>query len=107
VDAVDADEAVGDLGTHREVAAVVALGELAPDEVEVQLVCGHVGQSGELESPVTLPMADAGAIDDRHRRFTGTAPLDVAGRMGVTVRVVPRHDLVDAPVEFGRVAWAG
>ena len=28
-------------------------------------------------------------------------------RMGVTVRVVPRHDLVDAPVEFGRVAWAG
>jgi starch phosphorylase len=106
VDAVDADEAVADLGATREVTAVVALGELAPDDVEVQLVCGHVGQSGELESPITLPMVDAGALDDRHRSFTGSAPLGIAGRMGVTVRVVPRHDLVDTPVEFGRVAWA-
>ena len=32
--------------------------------------------------------------------------LDIAGRMGVTVRVVPRHGLVDTPTEFGRVAWA-
>jgi starch phosphorylase len=74
--------------------------------VEVQLVSGHVGQSGELESATTLPMTDAGPIDDRHRRFTGLAPLDIAGRMGVTVRVVPRHGLVDTPTEFGRVAWA-
>ena len=51
-------------------------------------------------------MTDAGPIDDRHRRFTGLAPLDIAGRMGVTVRVVPRHGLVDTPTEFGRVAWA-
>ena len=41
---------------EREVTATVALGELHPDEVEVQLVCGHVGQSGELEHPTTLPM---------------------------------------------------
>jgi starch phosphorylase len=106
VDSVDADESAADLGVLREVHAVVALGELHPDEVEVQLVCGHVGQSGELESPTTLQMSDAGEIDDRHRRFTGTAPLDIAGRMGVTVRVVPRHALVDHPVEFGRIAWA-
>jgi glycogen phosphorylase len=106
VDSVDADESAADVGVLREVHAVVALGELHPDEVEVQLVCGHVGQSGELESPTTLQMSDAGEIDDRHRRFTGTAPLDIAGRMGVTVRVVPRHALVDDPVEFGRIAWA-
>jgi starch phosphorylase len=107
VDSVEADESVADLGVQREVSAVVALGELAADEVEVQLVCGHVGQSGELESAVTSSMQDAGPVDDRHRRFTGAAPLGIAGRMGVTVRVVPRHDLVDTPVEFGLVAWAG
>jgi starch phosphorylase len=106
VDEVSSDESAADLGTLREVTATVALGELHPDEVEVQLVCGHVGQSGELESPTTLPMTDTGEVDERHRRFSGMAPLDVAGRMGVTVRVVPRHPLVDTPTEFGRVAWA-
>lgn len=107
VDTVDSDESAADLGARREVTATVALGDLSPDEVDVQLVCGHVAQSGELESPTTTSMTDAGPVDDRHRRFTGTAPLDVAGRMGVTVRVVPRHDLVDTPVELGMVAWAG
>ena len=103
---MESDESAADLGAEREVTATVALGELHPDEVEVQLVSGHVGQSGELESATTLPMTDAGPIDDRHRRFTGLAPLDIAGRMGVTVRVVPRHELVDTPTEFGLVAWA-
>ncbi len=106
VDVVEADESVADLGTSRRIEAVVALGELGPDEVEVQLVCGHVGQSGELESATATPMADAGRTDDMHHRFVGDAPLDVAGRMGVTVRVVPRHRLVVTPNEFGRVAWA-
>lgn len=106
VDAVEADESAADLGTRREVAATVALGELHPDEVEVQLVCGHVGQSGELADVTTSAMQDVGAVDDRHRRFTGLAPLEIAGRMGVTVRVVPRHPLVDTPIELGRVAWA-
>jgi hypothetical protein len=106
VDEVSSDESAADLGALREVTATVALGELHPDEVEVQLVCGHVGQSGELESPTTLPMTDAGEVDDRHRRFTGMAPLGIAGRMGVTVRVVPRHPLHDTPAVFGRGASA-
>jgi starch phosphorylase len=106
VDSVDADESVADLGASRRVSATVALGSLQPDQVEVQLISGHVGQSGELESVTSMPMDDEGAVDERHHRFGGDAPLDVAGRMGVTVRVVPRHDLVDAPTEFGLVAWA-
>ena len=107
VDGVDVDESIADLGSDRQVEVVVALGQLGPDDVEVQLVVGHVGQSGELESPQWLPMRDAGRIDDLHHRFVATAPLTTAGRMGVTARVVPRHDLVDTPLDFGLVAWAG
>jgi starch phosphorylase len=107
VDAVDADEAVADLGGARRVSAVVALGGLAAEDVEVQLVSGRVGQSGELEHPTSVPMADDGQVDDAHRRYVGEAPLSTAGRMGVTVRVVPRHPLVGEPIELGHVAWAG
>ena len=107
VDEVTADEAIGDLGGDRPVEAVVALGALAPDEVEVQLIAGRVGQTGELEHPVVVTMRDDGALDDNHRRYVGAAPLQVAGRMGVTVRVVPQHRLAGTAVDLGHVAWAG
>ncbi len=107
VDGVEVDESIADLGSDRQVQVVVALGQLEPQDVEVQLVVGHVGQSGELDAPQCLPMHEDGRIDDLHHRFVATAPLTTAGRMGVTARVVPRHDLVDSPLEFGLVAWAG
>ncbi len=107
VDAVDVSSSVADLGEAREVAAVVALGELDASEVEVQLVIGRVGQSGELEDTRTVPMAVGEVGEDGHRRYTAQAPLDRAGRLGVTVRVVPAHPLVAEPVELGHVAWAG
>ena len=47
-------------------------------------------------------------VDDSHHRYVGGAPLDAAGRMGVTVRVVPvpsaRHGTV---LDLGYIAWAG
>ncbi len=107
VDDVAVDESVADLGGHRAVRATVALGDLSADEVEVQLVAGRVGQSGELERTVTVAMTDAGPVDEAHRCFEGEAPLDAAGRMGLTVRVVPRHPLAGDPLELGHVAWAG
>ena len=106
VDDVDADEAIADLGGTRRVTATVALGGLSADDVEVQLISGRVGQSGELDGSTSVAMVDDGPVDDTHRRFVGQAPLSTAGRMGVTVRVVPRHALVDDPLELGLVAWA-
>ncbi len=109
VDAVEVAESIADLGDVRSVEAIVALGELRPDEVEVQLVVGRVGQSGELEGTRRVPMSDRGPTgeDGGHHRFAAEAPLDRAGRMGVTVRVVPAHPLVEEPLELGHVAWAG
>ena len=92
-------------GTRR-VTARVALGELSSSEVEVQLVAGRVGQSGELEAPIAVAMTTDGPEHDGHRTFVGEAPIVAAGRMGVTVRVVPASPLVTTPLELGHVAWA-
>jgi starch phosphorylase len=107
VDEIEVDESEADLGEAREVRATVALGDLSGADVEVQLVTGRVGQSGELEDSRTVTMHDDGPVDDAHRRYVGATQLDRAGRMGVTVRVVPHHPLVGDPVELGLVAWAG
>jgi starch phosphorylase len=106
IDGVETDEGVADLGTTRTVGATVSLGELGPDDVEVQLVHGPVGPSGELApdaAMVALAVADPHA---RPARYGGELTLERAGRYGITVRVVPRHADLVTPVELGKVTWA-
>jgi starch phosphorylase len=107
VESVDTDESIGDLGGSRPVRVMVSLGALRPDEVEVQMVVGRVGQSGELEDPAVMTIAVESDLGDGRHLYSGTATLEVAGRMGVTARVVPRHELLGNPVDLGFVAWAG
>ncbi|MEX0768302.1 MAG: hypothetical protein WD029_07515 [Microthrixaceae bacterium] len=107
VDRIEINEDIADLGTHRQVTASVSLGALHPSEVDVQLLVGHVGPSGELEHTQTVSLEVHGPESDNHLLYSGTALLGTAGRMGVTARVVPRHDLIEVPIEFGFVAWAG
>jgi len=107
IDDVRADESVGDLTSTRSVTATVALGQLGAPEVHVQLLSGLVGQAGELESATGLDMTPDGDAVDGHITYRAELPLEVAGRRGITVRVVPRHELLANPLELGCVAWAG
>jgi glycogen phosphorylase len=107
VDGVDLDDAVADLGAARRVEAVVSLGALRPDDVEVQLLHGPVGQHDELSDPTVESMMAAGPAEaDGHLRYTGTISCARAGRYGVTVRVLPVHTDLASPVSLGRMAWA-
>ncbi len=106
VDRIDVDDSVVSLGVERSVEAVVALGDLGPDDVEVQLLHGPAGQGEELLDPVAVPMAKAGEAPDGHLRYTGAFTCDRAGRYGVTVRIVPTHPDLIHKVELGRIAWA-
>lgn len=105
IDEVDTDERPIDMRSSRTVTATVHLGSLTRDEVSVQLIVGSVGQAGELTDTSVVEMTPADRIDDSHLSYTADATLDTAGRMGVTVRVVPRHDLLSDPLELGLVTW--
>jgi starch phosphorylase len=89
VDGVESDDDAADLGMDRVVRATVSLGGLGPDDVEVQLLHGPVGQADELEQPAVVAMGSSGTAADGHVTFEGSFPLDRPGRHGVTVRVVP------------------
>jgi starch phosphorylase len=103
--AVESDVSAADLGATRQVDATVGLGELAPEDVTVQLLHGPVGQGDELVEPAVVPMtlveqSPAGV------RYHGELQPDAAGRYGFTVRVLPAHPDLAQPVELGRIAWA-
>lgn len=104
---VSTDSALADLGVERSVDAVVALGSLTGDDVQVQLVHGPVGPSDEIAHAHLLAMRLV-ELDDTpgHYRYSGNFTCEHAGRYGVNVRVVPAHpDLAD-PAEMGCIAWA-
>jgi starch phosphorylase len=103
---VETDVEVASLGTDRIVDAEVSLGRLQPDDIEVQLLHGPVGQADELEQPTVVPMAPTGEGASGNRRYRGQFACEQAGRYGFTVRVVPAHPFLTSPIELGRIAWA-
>jgi starch phosphorylase len=107
IDHVELDMDVADLGSEHTAAAVVALGDLSADDVQVQLLHGPAGQGDDLAEPAIVPMAAAGPSEDGHLRYTATFRCERTGRYGVTVRIVPAHPNLVHAVELGCVAWAG
>ncbi len=102
---VETDGTAADLGALRTVEATVALGELSPEDVSVQLAHGPVGQGDEIVDPELVPMTLASTAG-REARYRGEFSCAAAGRYGFTVRVLPFHPDLAQPVEMGRIAWA-
>ena len=109
VHAVDSESALSDLGSLKKVEAVVALGALDEDDVEVQLIHGPVGANEELAPLHTVTMELVGpddSSDPSGRRYAGSFGCDQAGRYGFGVRVVPSHPDLMTFAELGAVVWA-
>ncbi|BBX72647.1 glycosyltransferase family 1 protein [Mycobacterium shinjukuense] len=94
------------LGSKLTLTATVSLAGLAPDDVTVEAVLGRVDAGDVLLDPVTIEMSYAGGAEGGNHVFSTTTPLPLAGALGYTVRVLPRHPLLAAGSEFGLVTLA-
>jgi glycogen phosphorylase len=94
------------LGSRLTVRAVVELGALEPEDVEVQVAYGPVDDADEVPDVDILPLKQDGYVDQGGWAFEGEVPLLTPGAFGYTVRVVPRHQSLIGPAELGLVAWA-
>ncbi|MBO0810629.1 MAG: alpha-glucan family phosphorylase [Microlunatus sp.] len=105
---VDHVESLGgetiEVGTDIEVSALVRLGALEPEEIEVQLVTGRVGQDDELIDIRSFPFPAGVDQSDGVRRYQGTVTTSRAGSIGYTVRVVPHHPELASDAELGLAA---
>jgi starch phosphorylase len=106
IEHVEAGDGERGPGGTMAVRASVALGELSPDEVTVEVVSGRVSDDDVIGEPVTTALAlDQPAGGDGVARFAGQAPLGRPGPFGYTVRVVPRHRLMASTAELGLVTY--
>ncbi|MBI1830615.1 MAG: alpha-glucan family phosphorylase [Planctomycetes bacterium] len=93
------------VGAEFEVEARIVLGNLAPDDVEVQLFHGIIDNAGEIPQPSTVVMSTNGAAQGSTWLFTGKIRCQSSGHYGYTVRVLPRHVHLGNPFEPGLVCW--
>src|SRR5262249_48665929 len=93
-------------GGRIEVRARVELGELRPDDVEVQVAYGRLDEGGGLRAPSFPALAPGDGDHAGGTLFAASLTLNGAGQFGYTARVVPRLDGRPAPSELGLASWA-
>ncbi|MFJ6695405.1 alpha-glucan family phosphorylase [Streptomyces sp. NPDC091272] len=91
-----------ELGSTLSLRVRVELGELGPDDVEVQAVAGRVDSEDRIGGAQTFPLKPASGPDLEGRwTYEGPLALDRTGPYGYTVRVLPAHRLLGSGVEMG------
>jgi glycogen phosphorylase len=102
IEHVEADGAEPSLGAVLDVRVTVALGELSPSDVRVEVVYGRAGEDEEIIEPVHVALAPDDSVPGR---FSGSVELSQPGPFGYTGRVLPAHPLLDHPAELGLVTY--
>ncbi|MBI2374045.1 MAG: alpha-glucan family phosphorylase [Deltaproteobacteria bacterium] len=85
--------------------ATVRLGILSPQDVDVQLYHGMLDAKEQLHRAKSVSMHHVSSNDGVHR-YAIAVRFPECGRVGYTVRVVPRHEGVIVPNEMTRIRWA-
>jgi starch phosphorylase len=92
------------LGTTVGIRAFVTLGELTPDDIDVEALHGRVDADDEITNGVGESLTLAETYDGNRHRFEGELKLDRTGPFGYTVRVVPKHEMLASHAELGLAA---
>lgn len=97
---------VAKVGDTLHVKAYISLGELSPQDVEVQVVHGKVSEADELGSFTVAALTPSETFEAGRHAFAGDVRLDASGPFGYTVRVVPKHRGLSSIADVGLVANA-
>ncbi|WP_432250842.1 alpha-glucan family phosphorylase [Streptomyces sanyensis] len=104
-EAPDGTAGTAGLGSTLTLRVQASLGDLAPEDVEVQVVAGRVDPDDAIRDARSFPLKPAGGPDLEGRWvYEGPLALDRTGPFGYTVRVLPAHRLLPAGADLGLVA---
>lgn len=93
------------VGAEQEVHAWVELGDLTAKDVNVQIYVGNLTTHGEIENGTPIDM-EAVSSSGTVVEFAGQIAYKSTGQHGVSVRVLPHHEDLPAPVQRGQIRWA-
>lgn len=94
------------VGDDMQVKAWVQLGELAPQDVAVQIYFGRIDAGGDITDGEIAPMVLTEEKKGSEILFSGVIRYFKSGKHGFTVRVLPYHADLSSPFEAGHILWA-
>lgn len=96
------------VGQELPITAELFLGELTPQDVEVQVYYGPVDNQDNPEYNETIVLkSESRKTKEGNYKYTGSITTRRSGQQGFTIRVLPKHSLLINPFEMGLVYWAG
>jgi starch phosphorylase len=100
--------APADIQVNENVAvkALIDLGKLNPQDVQVQLYVGSVNEDGEITNGTPIGMQYQGQNPDDISIYTGNISYDSSGLQGFSLRVLPQHDNLSNVYEPRLILWA-
>jgi starch phosphorylase len=93
------------VGDTMQVEALIDLPEIDPKDVHVQLYCGPINATGEIEKPQVMDLSYGKAMGPGRHLFTGRIDCQSSGRQGFALRVVPGHPDMATMFEPGLITW--
>jgi starch phosphorylase len=94
------------VGATVSVRASIELGNLKPEDVRVELYFGKLNSEEEFEAASAIPMEPTAKSEGKTPQFVASLTLQTSGRIGHTVRVVPRHEGLDNSFSLSHMVWA-
>ena len=94
------------VGDTLQVNAYVALHDLTPDDVSVEVAFGRAEESDELEDIVVAELDSLENLGGGRHLFHGDLVINRSGSFGYTVRVFPKHSALASKAELGLIANA-
>lgn len=93
------------VGKPISVQAIVSLGNLTTDDVDVQVYYGTVNSNNEIEKPNFVSLNLSKSQGNIHY-YEGTYICSDTGKQGFTIRVLPKHPLIVDSTDLYRCCWA-
>jgi glycogen phosphorylase len=95
------------VGQEYPVKAEIDLGNLIPDDVEVQIYYGPIeNEDNPIHNSTVVMEADSQKLKNGHFNYSGSIICQKSGHQGFTIRILPKHQLLINPFELDVVYWA-
>ena len=85
--------------------AVIDLGNLSTEDVEVQVYFGSINHRKEFDHPLTETLA-IHSVENNLYKFVGNFVCQESGVQGFTIRILPKHPLLVNSTEMALCKWA-
>ena len=95
------------MGTEIDIKATIAMGDLKPEDVCVEIYHGYVNTENKIVNGAIKEMDYTDFNKEKKiYTFSGRFPCQTSGLYGYTVRIVPKNEKLSYPHETGLILWA-